>query len=222
MVAVLSMTKPPGSARSVFSAMMILVSPFEPRERDLSWDAVVLWVEALGGAEKFLTNLWNFNMGLVPVTNGVRATEYLEDHNCDHDGLARFNPAVAYLQKWIHTVCASVQPLTEREARSKPPPRRANPKKVTKPKAEEKCEEKAPEEAPAAAEVEEAPEAVEEEEPEEDEGLSPEETSMNARNFVDPEHKGDELVFDPDSTPLTRQQHATLPPPERVKRNSGL
>lgn len=108
-------SRPPGSVRTVFSAMMMLVSPFEPNEADLDWAAVREWVDGLGGVQQWLSNLWNFNMSLVPISNAFHTQEFLEKHSCDVAGLHRFNPGVAALLEWIRTVCSSVQPLTERQ-----------------------------------------------------------------------------------------------------------
>jgi len=112
---VASVTRPPGSVRTVFSALMILVSPFEASGQDLEWAAVREWLETLGGVQPWLSNLWNFNMSLVPVTNALRAEEYLEQQTVDEEGLFKFKPAVAHLLKWIHAVCATVGALTQRE-----------------------------------------------------------------------------------------------------------
>jgi len=112
---VASVTRPPGSVRTVFSALMILVSPFEASGQDLEWPAVREWLETLGGVQPWLSNLWNFNMSLVPVTNALRAEEYLENQTVDEEGLFKFKPAVAHLLKWIHAVCATVGALTQRE-----------------------------------------------------------------------------------------------------------
>ena len=112
---VASVTRPPGSVCTVFSALMILVSPFEASGQDLEWPAVREWLETLGGVQPWLSNLWNFNMSLVPVTNALRAEEYLENQTVDEEGLFKFKPAVAHLLKWIHAVCATVGALTQRE-----------------------------------------------------------------------------------------------------------
>jgi len=94
---------------------MILVSPFEASGQDLEWPAVRQWLETLGGVQPWLSNLRSFNMSLVPVTNALRAEEYLENQTVDEEGLFKFKPAVAHLLKWIHAVCATVGALTQRE-----------------------------------------------------------------------------------------------------------
>jgi len=115
---VVSVTRPPGSVRTVFSALMILVSPFETNEQDVEWAAVRGWIESLGGVQPWLSNLWNFNMSLVPVTNAMRVEEYLQQHQVDQEGLLKFKPAVAHLLQWIHAVCGTVGALTQRDPSS--------------------------------------------------------------------------------------------------------
>lgn len=112
---IIKLKKPPGSVRTVFAALMILVSPFETTEADLEWDAVTEWVGHLGGVKNWLSNLWNFNLSLVPVTNAQKTEEFLAQHQCDPKGLKSFSVAVLKLLEWIESICSTVKPLTQRD-----------------------------------------------------------------------------------------------------------
>lgn len=108
--------RPPGSTRKVFTALMLLVSPFETSELDVQWTAVQEWVDSLGGVAEWLHNLWNFNIGLVPVGNAAKCKKYIIDRGLEDKNLRLYSPCLANFLLWILEVCACAQPMTARES----------------------------------------------------------------------------------------------------------
>jgi len=104
--------RPPGTVRKVFTALMILVSPFETSEADVQWTAVQEWVDQLGGVAAWLHNLWNFNIGLVPVGNATKCQKYIVDSALFDDQLRIYSPCLANFLRWIQEVCASAQAMS--------------------------------------------------------------------------------------------------------------
>merc|ERR1711988_349839 len=73
----LSMRRPPELVKRVFSALMIMVSPFEPTHVDISWVAVQEWVKEIGTVKSFLGNLATFEVGMVPQANAERTAAFM-------------------------------------------------------------------------------------------------------------------------------------------------
>lgn len=116
MSAIIANKRPPGLVRKAFAAMMILVSPFEITSTAEELSAVREWVEQLGGVGEWLHNLWNFNIGLVPISNAARCKKYMIEKGLDDTTLRKYNPCLANFVLWIQEVCASAAPLTSRQS----------------------------------------------------------------------------------------------------------
>jgi len=108
---------PPGSVKNIFTALMILVSPFETKESDVQWTAVQEWVYQLGSVAEWLHNLWNFNISLVPVGNATKCKKFMVDRGIHEDQVRSYSPCLANFLLWIHEVCASAQPMRARGSR---------------------------------------------------------------------------------------------------------
>merc|ERR1712070_1216741 len=65
----LNMRRPPELVKRVFSALMIMVSPFEPTHVDISWVAVQEWLKEVGTITNFMANLNAFDVTMVPAAN---------------------------------------------------------------------------------------------------------------------------------------------------------
>lgn len=79
----------------------------------MQWTAVQEWVEQLGGVAEWLHNLWNFNVGLVPVSNTTKCKKYIVDHALFDEQLRVYSPCLANFLLWIQEVCASAQQLSD-------------------------------------------------------------------------------------------------------------
>jgi len=117
MGALLALKRPPGLVRNVFTALMLLVSPFETSDLDITWDAVKEWVQQLGGIQEWLHNLWNFDLAVVPISNAIKTLGYMESEGLDRDTLQQFSPTLAKFAEWIRTVCKSAndRPIKARQ-----------------------------------------------------------------------------------------------------------
>ena len=69
---------------------MILVTPEDvssggvqvtTADLDQWWRRLIEWVNDVGGASKWVANLWNFKMNMVPIVNAVRAFEVIDVAN---------------------------------------------------------------------------------------------------------------------------------------------
>jgi len=107
MGALIALKRPPGLIRKVFTALMLLVSPFETSELDVTWEAVKEWVEQLGGVQAWLHNLWNFNLAVVPISNAIKALGYMDSEQLEKDTIEQFSLPLARFSEWIRTVCYS-------------------------------------------------------------------------------------------------------------------
>lgn len=101
----LSMRKPPELVRRVFSALMILVSPFEPTHVDISWVAVQEWVKEIGTVKSFLENLATFEVGMVPQANAERTAAFMRQSGLHRERLVPLSDALANLADWLRTLC---------------------------------------------------------------------------------------------------------------------
>merc|ERR1712023_354342 len=73
----LSMRRPPELVKRVFSALMIMVSPFEPTHVDISWVAVQEWLKEVGTIQNFMANLNAFDVTMVPPANPERTAAFI-------------------------------------------------------------------------------------------------------------------------------------------------
>jgi len=128
--AILALKRPPGLVRKVFTALMLLVSPFETSELDVTWDAVKDWVSQVGGVREWLHNLWNFNLAVVPISNAIKTLGYLEAERLDKDTLEKFSLPLSKLGEYIRIVCHSAheRPVTREVGSAK----KATPRPPTK------------------------------------------------------------------------------------------
>ena len=130
MGAILALKRPPGLIRKVFTALMLLVSPFETTELDVTWEAVTDWVEQVGGVRAWLHNLWNFHLAVVPISNAIKTLGYMEAERLAPEHLEVFSQPLSKLAEWIRVVCMSAhdRPVTSSTAKggsSQPPPKSA-------------------------------------------------------------------------------------------------
>merc|ERR1711865_418871 len=84
---VLKLKRPPELVKRVFSALMILVSPFDVSHFDVSWFAVQQWVKELGSVDTFLQNLRVFELSMVPEGNVERTVSFMEQSGLDSSRL---------------------------------------------------------------------------------------------------------------------------------------
>jgi len=112
---------PPSEVKRVAMAVMILVTPEDfgtggvhvnGGELDKWWRRLIEWVNDLGGAHKWLVNLWNFKMSMVTIVNTVRSYEVLdvgslEAGNDFQHKLSIFHPVMGHLCRWVKIVCRS-------------------------------------------------------------------------------------------------------------------
>jgi len=113
MAAIVNNKKPPGCVRNIFTALMLLVSPFDTSEADVQWTAVQEWVTQMGGVTNWLHNLWNFNIGLVPVGNATKCKKFIIDVGLEHDQVKRYSECLANFLSWLEEVCASAQEVQD-------------------------------------------------------------------------------------------------------------
>jgi hypothetical protein len=104
---VLNMKRPPELVKAVFSAMMILVSPFEPSHFDVSWFAVQQWIQELGSVQTFLDNLRAFERSMVPEENIERTIAFMQQSGLQREKLKPLSDSLADLCDWIWATCAA-------------------------------------------------------------------------------------------------------------------
>eukprot|EP00656_Telonema_subtile_P009205 TRINITY_DN14318_c0_g1_i1.p1 TRINITY_DN14318_c0_g1~~TRINITY_DN14318_c0_g1_i1.p1 ORF type:complete len:365 (-),score=63.89 TRINITY_DN14318_c0_g1_i1:284-1378(-) len=102
---VLNMVRPPELVKRVFSALMILVSPFEPSHFDVSWFAVQQWIQELGSVETFLENLRVFDHSMVPPANVQRTVAFMRQSGLRRERLEPLSESLAELSDWIWATC---------------------------------------------------------------------------------------------------------------------
>merc|ERR1712166_1633357 len=93
----LGMRRPPELVKKVFSALMLLVSPFETSEADICWDAVQQWLVQLKGVQAFVDNLNHFDAHSIEKPVISRTVEYLLQFDLYPDKVALFSAALASL-----------------------------------------------------------------------------------------------------------------------------
>merc|ERR1711988_1171733 len=101
----LSHRRPPELVKRVFSALMILVSPFEPTHVDISWVAVQEWVKEIGTVKNFLDNLSAFNVSMVPPANAARTAAFMRQSGLVRERLVPLSDALANLGDWLMGIC---------------------------------------------------------------------------------------------------------------------
>merc|ERR1712010_238426 len=110
----LGMKRPPGVVKKVFASLMVLVSPFETTESDISWDAVHEWVRQLQGVESFLDNLEHFDAADLAGPTVQRTLDYMTAAELFPAIVKQFSGALATLCTWIWAMCECAQPkMTE-------------------------------------------------------------------------------------------------------------
>merc|ERR1711988_1108452 len=83
----LAMRRPPELVKRVFSALMIMVSPFEPTHVDISWIAVQEWVKEVGTVGNFMANLKAFDVSMVPAANPERTAAFMRQSGLSRERL---------------------------------------------------------------------------------------------------------------------------------------
>lgn len=101
----LSMRRPPELVKRVFSALMIMVSPFEPTHVDISWVAVQEWVKEIGTVGNFLGNLSAFDVSMVPAANPERTAAFMRQSGLQRERLLPLSDALANLADWLMGIC---------------------------------------------------------------------------------------------------------------------
>lgn len=101
----LSHHRPPELVKRVFSALMIMVSPFEPTHVDISWVAVQEWVKEVGTVKNFLDNLASFDVSMVPAANPERTAAFMRQSGLVRDKLVPLSDALANLADWLMGLC---------------------------------------------------------------------------------------------------------------------
>jgi len=104
---VLKLKRPPELVKRVFSALMILVSPFDVSHFDVSWFAVQQWVKELGSVDTFLQNLRVFELSMVPEGNVERTVSFMEQSGLDSSKLKDVSDSLGDLCDWLWAVCVS-------------------------------------------------------------------------------------------------------------------
>merc|ERR1712166_679391 len=104
---VLKLKRPPELVKRVFSALMILVSPFDVSHFDVSWFAVQQWVKELGSVDTFLQNLRVFELSMVPEGNVERTVSFMEQSGLDSSRLKDVSDSLGDLCDWLWAVCVS-------------------------------------------------------------------------------------------------------------------
>lgn len=101
----LSMRRPPELVKRVFSALMILVSPFEPTHIDISWVAVQEWVKEVGTIKSFMDNLRAFDVTMVPPANPDRTAAFMRQSGLTTERLLPISDSLANLADWLMALC---------------------------------------------------------------------------------------------------------------------
>eukprot|EP00658_Telonema_sp_P-2_P085897 TRINITY_DN9897_c0_g1_i3.p1 TRINITY_DN9897_c0_g1~~TRINITY_DN9897_c0_g1_i3.p1 ORF type:complete len:376 (+),score=104.30 TRINITY_DN9897_c0_g1_i3:101-1228(+) len=101
----LGMRRPPELVKKVFSSLMLLVSPFNTTDEDISWEAVQNWLGQLKGVESFVKNLNHFDVTSVDPQVIARTVDYLIQHHLVADQVSLFSAALSSLCSWIWDVC---------------------------------------------------------------------------------------------------------------------
>lgn len=107
----LGMKRPPEIVKKVFGSLMIIVSPFETTESDISWEAVHEWVRQLQGVDAFLDNLRHFEATVVAPSIVQNTLDYMTNAELFPNTVKKFSGALATLCTWIWSVCESSQPV---------------------------------------------------------------------------------------------------------------
>jgi len=106
----LGMKRPPEIVKTVFGSLMIIVSPFETTESDISWGAVHEWVRQLQGVDSFLENLHHFDAAKVAPPIVQSALDYMSTANLYPSNVKKFSGALATLCTWVWCICEASQP----------------------------------------------------------------------------------------------------------------
>jgi len=106
----LGMKRPPEIVKKVFAALMIVVSPFDTTESDISWEAVHEWVRQLHGVDSFLDNLNHFGSTQIAPPIVQNTLDFLSHADLFPAKVKAFSGALATLCTWIWSVCESSQP----------------------------------------------------------------------------------------------------------------
>jgi len=119
----LGMRRPPELVKKVFSALMLLVSPFETSEADICWDAVQGWLVQLKGVQAFVDNLNHFDAHIIERPVVTRTVDYLFRNDLSPEKVALFSAALASLASWIWGICEESCPgiAEERESEYRGP-----------------------------------------------------------------------------------------------------
>lgn len=96
--------------KQVFASLMIVVSPFETTESDISWEAVHEWVRQLQGVDSFLDNLRHFSASAVQPPIIQSTLDYMANAELFPAAVKKFSGALATLCTWIWSVCEASQP----------------------------------------------------------------------------------------------------------------
>ena len=113
----LGMKRPPEIVKKVFGSLMIVVSPFETTESDISWEAVHEWVRQLQGVDAFLDNLRHFEATVVSPSIVQNTLDYMTNAELFPNTVKKFSGALATLCTWIWSVCESSQPVVTQSYR---------------------------------------------------------------------------------------------------------
>lgn len=97
-------------SRQVFASLMIVVSPFETTDSDVSWEAVHEWVRQLQGVDSFLDNLRHFSSSTVPPPKVQSTLDFMANAELFPATVKKFSGALATLCTWIWSVCEASQP----------------------------------------------------------------------------------------------------------------
>jgi len=111
----LGMRRPPELVKKVFSALMILVSPFEASEADICWEAVQHWLTQLKGVQQFTKNLNHFEASRLDPSAVIRTVDYLLTHDLHPESVAIFSGALCTLARWIWGKCEEALPGVSEE-----------------------------------------------------------------------------------------------------------
>jgi len=106
----LGMKRPPEIVKKVFASLMIVVSPFDTTESDISWEAVHEWVRQLQGVDSFLDNLRHFSASVVPPPIVQSTLDYMANAELFPATVKKVSGALATLCAWIWSVCETSQP----------------------------------------------------------------------------------------------------------------
>jgi len=101
----LAMRRPPELVKRVFSALMIMVSPFEPTHVDISWIAVQEWVKEVGTVGNFMANLTAFDVSMVPAANPERTAAFMRQSGLSRERLLPLSDSLANLADWLMVLC---------------------------------------------------------------------------------------------------------------------